>query len=117
MSTNRRMFHKDEYVHDVDPDLNIDGTVDDQENALALHEERQRIENRDKREDAQRQVAWFALFGMLLYPFAVIVTVGFGLDEASKTLGDIAPTYFVSVAAIVAAFYTTQAYSNKKDDR
>jgi ABC-type transport system involved in cytochrome c biogenesis permease component len=54
---------------------------------------------------------------MLLYPFAVIVTVGFGLDEASKTLGDIAPTYFVSVAAIVAAFYTTQAYSNKKDDR
>jgi hypothetical protein len=58
-------------------------------------------------------MAWFALFGMLLYPFAVVLAVLMGLDQASKTLGDIAPTYFVSVAAIVAAFYTTQAYSNK----
>ena len=58
-------------------------------------------------------MAWFALFGMLLYPFAVVLAVLMGLDQASTTLGDIAPTYFVSVAAIVAAFYTTQAYSNK----
>jgi hypothetical protein len=71
------------------------------------------IENADKREDAQRNMAWFALFGMLLYPFAVVLAVLMGLDQASTTLGDIAPTYFVSVAAIVAAFYTTQAYSNK----
>ena len=71
------------------------------------------IENADKREDAQRNMAWFALFGMLLYPFAVVLAVLMGLEQASTTLGDIAPTYFVSVAAIVAAFYTTQAYSNK----
>ena len=94
-----------------DADLDGDGIVSNEE--LAKHERMIQIENADKREDAQRNMAWFALFGMLLYPFAVVLAVLMGLEQASTTLGDIAPTYFVSVAAIVAAFYTTQAYSNK----
>ena len=36
------------------------------------------------------------------------------LDQASKILGDMAATYFVSVAAIVAAFFGGQAYSASK---
>jgi len=36
------------------------------------------------------------------------------LDEAQKTLGSMAPTYFVAVAGIVAAFFGAQAYSGKK---
>ena len=32
-----------------------------------------------------------------------------GLDQASKILGDMASVYFVSVAAIVAAFFGAQA--------
>lgn len=67
------------------------------------------IENQDKREDAQRRMAWFALGGMLLYPFAVVLAFGLGLDGAAKILGDMAATYFVSVAAIVAAFYGKEA--------
>jgi len=51
---------------------------------------------------------------MLLYPFAVVVAELIGLDNASKVLGDMAPTYFVSVAAIVAAFYGKEALSGKK---
>ena len=31
------------------------------------------------------------------------------VEGAGKILGDIAPTYFVSVAAIVAAFYAKEA--------
>jgi hypothetical protein len=54
-------------------------------------------------------MAWFALFGMLLYPFAVVIASLVGLEGAGKILGDIAPTYFVSVAAIVAAFYAKEA--------
>lgn len=72
------------------------------------------LENRDKREDAQRRMAWFALAGMLLYPFSVVLASFIGLEGASDVLGDMAATYFVSVAAIVAAFYGTQAYSSKK---
>ena len=72
-----------------------------------------RIENEDKKQDAQRYMAWFALAGMLLYPFAVVLASFIGLDKASEILGDMAATYFVSVAAIVAAFYGTQAYISK----
>jgi hypothetical protein len=37
-----------------------------------------------------------------------------GLDSASKILGDMAATYFVAVAGIVAAFFGSQAYSKGK---
>jgi hypothetical protein len=37
-----------------------------------------------------------------------------GLDQASKILGDMASVYFVSVAAIVAAFFGTQAMGKGK---
>jgi len=52
---------------------------------------------------------------MLLYPFAVVLANWIGLDQASKILGDMAATYFVSVAAIVAAFFGTQAYNKNKN--
>ena len=51
---------------------------------------------------------------ILLYPFAVVVAVLVGLDGASKILGDMAATYFVAVAGIVAAFFGAQAYSKKE---
>ena len=92
-------------------DIDGDGIVTDEE--LARHEQMIKIENEDKKQDAQRNMAWFALFGMLLYPFAVVLAELVGLSNASKTLGDMAPTYFVSVAAIVAAFYTSQAIAKK----
>jgi hypothetical protein len=93
-------------------DADGDGIITDDE--MAMYERRVRFENEDKKEDAQRNMAWFALFGMLLYPFAVVISAGFGIETASSTLGDMAPTYFVSVAAIVAAFYGGQAYTKGK---
>ncbi len=99
-------------------DADGDGIITDEEMAQAdkmmeLEEKRLKIENQDKREDSQRNMAWFALAGMLLYPFAVVLANWMGLESAPNILGDMAPTYFVSVAAIVAAFYGTQAYSSK----
>lgn len=93
-------------------DLDGDGVVTDAEMAKA--ERMIQIENEDKKEDAQRNMAWFALFGMLLYPFAVVLSNLLGLSDAGVILGDMAPTYFVSVAAIVAAFYGKEAYTSKK---
>jgi hypothetical protein len=95
-----------------DADLDGDGIVTNEE--LEKHERMLRIENEDKKEDAQRNMAWFALAGMLLYPFAVVIAIGFGLDKAGDILGDMAATYFVSVAAIIAAFYGKEAYTKGK---
>ena len=93
-------------------DADGDGTVTDEE--IALYERKVRFENEDKKEDAQRNMAWFALAGMLLYPFAVVLAVAIGVPEAAKILGSMASVYFVSVAAIVAAFYGGQAYTKGK---
>ena len=100
-------------------DKDGDGIVSDEEmmmeqKMIELEDMRSDMENEDKKQDAQRNMAWFALFGMLLYPFAVVLAVFAGIDEAAKILGSMAPTYFVSVAAIVAAFYAKEAVGQKK---
>jgi len=100
-------------------DANGDGTITDAEMAQAdrlmlMNQKQLEIENQDKREDAQRAMSWFALLGMLLYPASVVVADLLMLGKAPGILGDMAPTYFVSVAAIVAAFYGTHAYTAKK---
>ena len=95
-------------------DYNGDGAVTNDEKELYLEFRRKELEDQDAMRDAQRNMAWFALFGMLLYPFAVVIAVWIGLEQASNILGDMAATYFVSVAAIVAAFFGGQAYSGAK---
>ena len=94
-------------------DTNGDGKVSDEEHKMYLEFKRKELDDQDAMRDAQRKMAWFALFGMLLYPFAVVLANWIKLEAASQILGDMAATYFVSVAAIVAAFFGTQAYSNK----
>lgn len=95
-------------------DTNGDGIVSDTEQKLYLEFKRKELEDQDAMRDAQRTMAWFALFGMLLYPFAVVLATLLSLDGAAKILGDMAATYFVSVAAIVAAFFGTQAFGGFK---
>lgn len=93
-------------------DLDGDGIVSEKDMAMA-----ERIlvaENDNKKEDAQRNMTWYALAGLLLYPSLIVGCELVGLDGASKILGDMAPTYFVAVAGIVAAFFGSQAFSKGK---
>ena len=108
MAAQKKLSKDSKYA---DFDVDGDGVVSDEE--LAMSKEMMRLENEDKKADAQRNMAWFALFGMLLYPFAVVIASWIGLDGAGEILGDMAPTYFVSVAAIVAAFYAKEAIGKK----
>ena len=95
-------------------DVNGDGKVSKNEEAMYLEFKRKELEDQDAMRDAQRKMAWFSLGGMLLYPFAVVCASLAGLDQAQKTLGDMAPTYFVAVAGIVAAFFGAQAFAKGK---
>ena len=95
-------------------DSNGDRHISQEEVEMNLEFKRKELEDADARRDAMRQMAWFSLFGMLLYPFAVVLAMLLGLDGASKILGDMAATYFVSVAAIVMGFFGANAYSDKK---
>ena len=98
-------------------DLDGSGTIDQAAwDKLALEDKRLKMADEDAQRDAKRQMAWFALFGMLLYPFAIIICNLASLDEAMKSLASIAGVYFVSVAAIVAAFYGKEAYTKGKEN-
>ena len=95
-------------------DVNGDGVVTDEELAMHLEFKRKKLEDEDAQRDAMRKMTWFALFGMLLYPFGIFCTSLFGLESAANIIGDIAPTYFVAIAALVSAFFGANAYSGKQ---
>ena len=106
-------------------DADGDGIITDEEMArakeIAEFEHKKKMqENEDKKEDQIRAMAWFALWGMLLYPVTIIGTSLLGQSAAAQLVSDIAPTYFVAIAGLVAAFFGAQAYtkgkSSKSDD-
>ena len=94
-------------------DTNGDGDVSKDEHDMFLEFKRKELEDADAMRDAQRNMAWYALSGMLLYPVCVVVSVICGIDTAAKILGDMAGVYFIAVAGIVAAFFGAQAISKK----
>lgn len=95
-------------------DANGDGHISSDEMAMHLEFKRKRLEDEDAQRDAMRKMTWFALFGMLLYPAGIALTSWLGLDEASGLIGDIAPTYFVAISALVSVFFGANAYSANK---
>lgn len=97
-------------------DANGDGHVSREELEMHLEFKRKELEDQDAQRDAMRKMTWFALFGMLLYPATIVVTSLLGADNAAKIIGDIAPTYFVAISALVAAFFGADAFKNSKKD-
>ena len=100
-------------------DTDGDGIITDEEMARAkeiaeFDHKRKMQDNEDKKEDQIRAMAWFALWGMLLYPATILITSIIGQETAAQLISDIAPTYFVAIAGLVAAFFGAQAYSKGK---
>jgi hypothetical protein len=95
-------------------DANGDGHLTKDEIAMHLEFKRKELEDQDAQRDAMRKMTWFALFGMLLYPFTIVATSLLGADNAANIIGDIAPTYFVAISALVAAFFGADAVKSKK---
>ena len=95
-------------------DTNGDGKVSPEEHKMYMEFKRKELEDADAMRDAQRNMTWFALFGMLLYPALVLGADFVNLDKSADILGDMAPTYFVAVAGLVAAFFGAQAYQKGK---
>ena len=83
---------------------------------MALEDRRLRMQDEDAQRDAQRKMTWYALSGMLLYPFAVILADVFSLTEAARILGSMASIYFVSVAGIVSVFFGANALAKGKQN-
>jgi hypothetical protein len=96
-------------------DVNGDGVVSNTERDMYIEFKRRELEDQDAQRDAMRKMTWFALWGMLLYPVTIVIASYLDVDDAAKIIGDIAPTYFVAISALVAAFFGANAYAAKKD--
>ena len=86
-------------------DLNDNGKIDPDEREIMLEDRRRIMMDADAKRDAQRRMAWFSLTGMLLFPFGVVFTEWMELPRASEMLSSMSNIYYVSIAAIVAAYY------------
>ena len=96
-------------------DKNGNGVLDPDELALIeLEDRRRKMEDEDAQRDSIRKMAWFALFGLLLYPIGILVCDLLGLATAAGLIADIAPTYFASIAVLVSAFFGSTAIASKK---
>ena len=95
-------------------DRNGDGHISKEEMEMNLEFKRKELEDADARRDAMRKMTWFALMGMLLYPAGILITSVLGYEGTAKIIGDIAPTYFVAISALVAAYFGANAYVDKK---
>ena len=96
-------------------DLNGDGVIDAEERKIMLEDMRRKMEDSDAQRDSIRKMAWFALGGLLLYPFGIFCADALSMGTAAQLIADIAPTYFASIAVLVSAFFGASAISGKKD--
>ena len=96
-------------------DVDGDGTVSDDE--LAMSERMQNLSVMHEKADAQRNMCWLALLGMLLYPSLVVVCDLLGLDKAATVLGDMSSIYFVSVGGLISVWFGAQAYQKTQNGK
>ncbi len=96
-------------------DRNSDDIITPQEQSALV--ERIRLDNEDKKEDAQRRMVWAALTGMLTFPGVLVTAEYMGMLGSLEALSSIAPTYFVSVSAVVAAYFAKEGYVQSRIDR
>lgn len=89
-----------------DIDKNNNGAIEEKEWAeMQVEFERKRLEDEDAKRDSQRKMAWFSLVGMLVYPAGVFLSSLIGLDTAAELLAAMANIYYVSIAALVGAYF------------
>jgi hypothetical protein len=95
-------------------DLDKNGKLDAEEREIYLEDRRRKMEDEDAKRDAQRNMTWFALSGMVLYPAAILLCSLIGMETAAMLIADIANIYVVSVSALVGAYFGFNAIGNKK---
>lgn len=90
-------------------DSNKDGVVNDVElsNAGVATD----LENRDKKEDQQRRMAWIAMISMIV--FTVFLFLPIVSTERVEALSDLLSMFYIAQAGIVASFFGAQAYINR----
>lgn len=90
-------------------DTDGDGVVSDEEMARA--ERLAEIDNKDKKEDQLRQMAWVAMLSMVVFTVALffpLISV-----ERLTALDNLLSMFYIAQAGVVATFFGSSAYMSK----
>lgn len=91
-------------------DVDGDGVVSDDEMAKA--EKMIELENKDKKEDQLRQMAWVAMLSMVAFTIALFLP--FLSVERLTALDNLLSMFYIAQAGVVATFFGSQAYMSKQ---
>jgi hypothetical protein len=90
-------------------DADGDGVVSDEEMVQA--EKIIDIENRDKKEDQLRQMAWVAMLSMVAFTIGLFLP--FLSVERLMALDNLLSMFYIAQAGVVASFFGSSAYMSR----
>lgn len=90
-------------------DVDGDGIVSDEE--IARAERLAELENKDRKEDQLRQMAWVAMGSMVLFTIALFLP--FLSVERLTALDNLLSMFYIAQAGVVATFFGSSAYMSR----
>ncbi len=90
-------------------DVDGDGVVSDDE--IARAERLAELENKDRKEDQLRQMAWVAMGSMVLFTIALFLP--FLSVERLTALDNLLSMFYIAQAGVVATFFGSSAYMSR----
>jgi len=91
-------------------DTDGDGVVTDKE--LAMEKEMMEAERLEEKSEAQKRMAWVAMFSMLF--FTIFLFLPIVPDTRVKALADLLGLFYIGQASVVGAYMGFTAYMNRK---
>lgn len=93
----------------LQPDFNGDGLIADSE--LSRSERLTELDIKNEKADAQKQMAWVAMFSMIL--FTIVLFSPIVSDERVKALADLLGLFYIAQAGVVGAYFGMTAWMSK----
>lgn len=90
-------------------DVDGDGVVSDEE--IARAERLAELENKDRKEDQLRQMAWVAMGSMVFFTIALFLP--FLSVERLTALDNLLSMFYIAQAGVVATFFGSSAYMSR----
>jgi len=90
-------------------DADGDGVVSDEE--IARAERLAELENKDRKEDQLRQMAWVAMLSMVFFTIALFLP--FLSVERLTALDNLLSMFYIAQAGVVATFFGSSAYMSR----
>lgn len=72
---------------------------------IEVEARRREMVDQDRKRDAERNMSYAALGGMLAFPLLIIFSSSLGLNEAASLLSDIAGISYIAVSAVLGSYF------------